>query len=324
MKALAAASFDGLDGYGEVEVERPEPGPGALRIAVRAVGLGYVDALNALGRYQVKPPLPHIPGMEIAGVVDALGPDVADWSVGDRVMTLAPRACAGFAIARASSVVAVPAGPTDLEVAMLPMNYLTALHALDDRAALKAGETLLVFGAAGGVGSAAVQVGKRLGARVIAVASTDEKRAFAAACGADDVLDSDVPGWRDRLRALLGGAKLDVVLDPLCGPLFEAAFRSLGWGGRHLVVGFVGGPIPALPANLPLMKGASLSGVDVRQLQEFQPDLATRHLARLVGWLADGSLRPPTGRVFEWSQGREALHHAFGGAGCGKTILRVS
>ncbi len=321
MRALAATAFDGLDAYHEIDLETPEAGPGELRIAVRAVGLGYVDALNALGRYQVKPPLPHIPGQEIAGVVDALGPGVTGWAVGDRVMALAPRACAEFALARASAALRVPDGLADVGVAVLPMNYLTALHGLVDRGKLQPGETLLVFGAAGGVGSAAVQVGRRLGARVIAVASTQAKRTFASACGADAVLDSEVEGWRDRLRGLLGGAPLNVVFDPLCGPLFEAAFRSLGWGGRHLVVGFVGGPIPALPSNLTLMKGAAMVGVDLRQFQAFEPEPAVRGLAQLLGWVADGSLRPPAGRVFAWDEGRDALLHAFSGEGCGKTVV---
>ena len=151
------------------------------------------------------------------------------------------------------------------------INYITALHGLRDRAGLRAGERLLVLGAAGGVGMAAVQVGKRLGATVIAAASSEEKHAFALAHGADVAIDTEVDGWRDRLsrQAECGGAGPDIVFDPVCGPLFEPAFRSLGWGGRHLVVGFAGGPIPALPSNLPLMKGAALVGVDVRQFQIF-------------------------------------------------------
>lgn len=321
MRALGAVAFDGLDAYHEVEIATPGPGPGQLRIAVRAVGLGYVDALVALGRYQVKPPLPHVPGQEIAGVVDALGPGVTGWTVGDRVMTMAPRACADFALTRADAALRVPDGLSDADVAGLPMNYLTALHGLADRGKLQPGETLLVFGAAGGVGSAAVQVGRRLGARVIAVASTDAKRVFAAGCGANAVLDSNPEGWRDRLRSLLDGDKLDVVFDPLCGPLFEPAFRSLGWGGRHLVVGFVGGPIPALPSNLTLMKGAALTGVDLRQFQEFEPQAAVRGLVQLLAWMTNGELRPPAGHIFRWEQGRDALVHAFSGAGCGKTVL---
>ncbi len=206
--------------------------------------------------------------------------------------------------------------------AVMPLNYLTALHALRDRAAIRPGETLLVFGAAGGVGLAAIEVGRALGAHVIAVGSTPEKRAFAIAYGAEAAIDTVADGWRDRLKAVLGGRPLGVVLDPVCGPLFEAAFRSLGWGGRHLVVGFVGGPIPALPANLSLMKGAALVGVDERQFMQFEPDAAATHLAQLGDWLANGAVVPAVGRCFDWSDHKAALRFAFGGTGLGKPVLR--
>jgi NADPH2:quinone reductase len=193
---------------------------------------------------------------------------------------------------------------------------------LRDRAQIRAGETLLVFGAAGGVGLAAIQVGRALGAQIIAVGSTPEKRAFAVAHGAEAAIDTIVDGWRDRLKAALGGRPLGVVLDPVCGPLFEAPFRSLGWGGRHLVVGFVGGPIPALPVNLSLMKGAALVGVDERQFMQFEPDHAAAHLAQIGDWLASGEIVPAVGRCFDWSDHKAALSFAFGGTGLGKPVLK--
>jgi NADPH:quinone reductase len=180
-----------------------------------------------------------------------------------------------------------------------------------------------VFGAAGGVGLAAVQIGHLLGATVIAVASTPEKRALAARHGASITLDRDVEGWRDRLKAAVGGG-IDVIFDPVCGPLFQPAFRSLNWGGRHLVVGFVGGPIPALPANLPLMKGASLVGVDYRQFaQVFEAGRADAELDELLGWVDVGRLDPPAGRVFSFAEYRDALTFALSGAGVAKTVLAV-
>ena len=213
------------------------------------------------------------------------------------------------------------------EAASLPLNYLTALHGLKDRARLAAGETLLVMGAAGGVGSAAVQLGKALGARVVAVASTAEKRAFASAQGADAVLDTVLDtgphGWRDRLKAACGGKGPDVVFDPVCGPLFELAFRSLGWRGRHLVVGFVGGPIPALPANLTLMKGAALIGVDVRQHLLFDGREVAGQMAELLGLAADGRIRPAVGAVHEFADFGGALTAAISGKGLGKVVLLV-
>jgi NADPH:quinone reductase len=322
MKAIQAENIDSLGGYGVVDLPLPEPGPGQIRVRVAAVGVGYVDSLVALGRYQVKPALPHIPGQEIAGVIDALGADVQGWRLGQRVAALAGRGFAQYALAPAATTIALGERLPFAQGAALPLNYLTAQHGLADRAALKPGETLLVFGAAGGVGSAAVQLGKTMGARVIAAASTDERRAFALAHGADAAIDTEPEGWRERVREILDGAPLAVVFDPVCGPLFEPAFRSLGWGGRHLVVGFVGG-IPKLPANLTLMKGAALTGVDVRQHLLFDRTQARAHLDTLSAMAADGRLAPPVGRLFAWDAFGEALTFALTGQGLGKTVLVV-
>jgi NADPH2:quinone reductase len=323
MKAIQADRIDTLADYAEVDIAAPEPRAGQVRIKVAAAGVGYVDALLALGRYQVKPPTPHTPGAELAGVVDAIGEGVTGIAVGQRVAALGGRGFAEFAIAPAATTIGLPANLTFEQGAALPLNGLTALHGLADRGAIRVGETLLVLGAAGGVGIAAVQVGKILGSRVIAAASTGEKRAFALAHGADAAIDTTPDGWRERLKETLDGALLNVVFDPVCGPLFEPAFRSLGWGGRHLVAGFVGGPIPALGANLTLMKGAALTGVDVRQFMLFEAPGARAHLETLAGWCADGRLSPAVGQVFAWSEFGEALTFALGGKGLGKTVLRV-
>lgn len=323
MRAIQADRLDSLDDYADVEIDRPSPGPGELRMKVAAIGIGYVDALVALGRYQVKPTLPHIPGVDVAGTVDAIGDGVHGWQVGDRVMAMVTRGFAEYAVARAPLMVRLPDTVTFDQGAVVPLNYLTALHALRDRAAIRTGETLLVFGAAGGVGLAVIQVGRALGARVIAVSSTPEKRAFAVAHGAEAAIDTVIEGWRERLKAVLRGRPLGVVVDVVCGPLFEAAFRSLGWGGRHLVVGFVGGPIPALPVNLTLMKGAALVGVDERQFMQFEPEQAAAHLVQIGNWLASDVIFPPVGRRFEWPEHKAALSFAFGGNGLGKPVLRV-
>ena len=228
------------------------------------------------------------------------------------------------AVTKATSVRRIPDRLRFAEAAGFRINYMTALHGLRDRSRLQAGETLLVIGAAGGTGIAAVQVGKLLGAKVVGVASTPEKRAFAEACGADITLDRDPEGWRDRLRAAVPGG-LDVVFDPACGALMQPAFRSLRWGGRHLVVGFVSGEIPALPVNLPLLKGAALVGVDYRQFAEvFEAEQARQDLAELLGWVEDGRLDPPAGPVFAFSQYREALNFALSGDGVAKTVFEVA
>ena len=323
MRAIIAETLESLDSYAEREAPVPEIGPGGVRIRVAACGVGYVDSLVALGRYQVKPPLPHVPGQEVAGVVDAVGAEVTGLAVGQRVVAMAARGFAELAAAPAALTWPIPDALPFAEAASLPLNYLTALHGLADRGRLAAGETLLVLGAAGGVGSAAVQLGKALGARVVAAASTDAKRAFAQAQGADAVLDTEVDGWRDRLKAACGGRGPDVVFDPVCGPLFEPAFRSLHWRGRHLVVGFVGGPIPALPANLTLMKGAALVGVDIRQHMLFDGAEVPGQMARLLGWAADGRIRPAVGAKFGFSAFGAALNAAISGKGLGKVVLEV-
>ncbi len=325
MRCVRAHGALALDDYAIDEVADPDPGPGEVRVRVMACGVGYVDALHALGRYQVRAPLPFTPGVEVAGVVDALGPGVEGVRLGDRVLPLVS-VDGGFAervLAPAAQLARIPDALSFEAAAAVRSSTLTALHALRDRARLKPGETVLVFGAAGGIGSGAVQVARLLGARVVAVASTAERRAFAARLGAEATLDVDPDGWRDRLKAACGGRGPNVIVDPVCGPLFDAAFRSLAWGGRHLVIGFVGGPIPSLSANLPLLKGAALVGVDIRQFNRNEPEAAEDNRRQLRRWLADGALNPQVGAVFGFDRFREALAHAAAGAGGGKTILRI-
>jgi NADPH2:quinone reductase len=328
MRKVETTSVDSIAGYRLVEGLPPTARANEVLVRVRACGVGYVDALVALGRYQVKPPLPHTPGSEVGGIVEAVGEGVADLRPGQRVMAQVGGGFAELAVAPAGSVRSIPDAMSFEQAAGFRINYLTALHGLADRAALKAGERLLVLGAAGGVGVAAVQVGAILGADVIACASTAAKRAFAAGHGARQTLgvvadEASPRDWRDRLKGLCDGGGPDVVFDPVCGPAFEPAFRSLAWGGRHLVVGFAGGPIPALPANLTLMKGAALVGVDVRQFQLFERPLAATHLDTLLGWVAEGRLEPPVGRRFGLEDYAAVLEYALTGSGLGKTVLIV-
>ena len=249
----------------------PEPGEGQVRLRVEAVALGFVDALTAAGQYQHKPPAPYVPGAEIVGIVDKLGPGVAGVSVGDRRASwqlLAGGGAAGFAVARAEALVPVPDMLAPSAAAALLLDHLTAWYALFDRGWLQPGETVLVLGAAGGIGAAAVQIAARAGARVIAAASSPEKRARALALGADMAVDYLAPSWREEVRRQLSGGAIDIVIDPVGGASFEPAFRSLAKGGRHLILGFAGGEIPQLPANLPLLKNGALIGVDARHLFE--------------------------------------------------------
>ena len=325
MKIVRAHRELSLDAYAIEDAPLPVPGVGEVRIRVRACGVGYVDALHALGRYQVRAALPFTPGVEVAGTVDALGPEVDAAWLGARVLPLMS-VKSGFAehvLAPAAQLAAIPEALGFEQAAAVRSNTLTALYALHNRAALHPGETVLVFGAAGGVGGGAVQVAKLLGGHVIAAASTSAKRDFAQALGADAVIDTAPEGWRDRLAAICDGHAPDVIVDPVCGPLFDAAFRSLGWGGRHLVIGFAGGAIPLLRANLALLKGAALIGVDIRQFNLNQPAAAEANRDQLRRWLTEGAIVPPVGRVFAFEQYREALDYAAGGASGGKTILRI-
>jgi NADPH2:quinone reductase len=323
MKAVQTADLSSIDNYAMVHLATPQPGPGEVRIKIAACGVGYVDSLVALGRYQVKPPLPHVPGSEIAGVVDAVGPGVTVLRIGERVLAQARGGFAEYAIAPERAVSRIPDRMSLNQAAGFRVNYGTALHGLRDRAALKAGETLVVIGAAGGVGLAAVQVGRLLGAKVIGVASTDQKRAVVAEVGAGATLNRAVEGWRDRLKTVCPNG-VDVVFDPVSGPLLQPAFRSLAWGGRYLIIGFAGGDIPALPVNLPLLKGAALIGVDYRQFGAvFEADAAAAELRELLAWVAKGDLDVPVGRTFPFGEYREALEYALSGDGTGKTVLVI-
>lgn len=325
MKLVQAQVIDSVDEYHLIEASPPEPHDGQVRIAVRACGMGYVDALVALGGYQVKPTTPYTPGLEIAGIVDAVGTGVSNVRIGDRIMAAAfGGGLAEYALAEASMVWRIPDALSFAQAASFRTNYVTALHALQDRARLRSGERLLVFGAAGGVGVAAVQLGSFMGAEVIAAASSEAKLSFALSQGAKHGIDVEPGGWRERLKAICAGNGPDVIFDPVCGPLFEPAFRSLAWGGRHLVVGFVGGPIPKLPVNLALMKGASVIGVDVRQFGLFEKDHADTLIRQLLEWTESKGLVPAVGRRFPLVEFRDAMKFALSGKGMGKTVIDMT
>lgn len=324
MKLVQAAKIDTVNDYQIINADVPKPAADEVLIKVGVCGMGYVDALVALGGYQVKPPVPFTPGQEIAGTVEAIGSDVSELSVGDRVMASSfGGGLAEYVVAKQVMVAKIPDAMTFAQASGFRINYITALHGLKDRGSMQSGERLVVMGAAGGVGSAAVQVGRLLGAEVIAAASTEAKRSFASELGAAATIDTEPEGWRDRLKLACGGRGPDVIFDPVAGPLFEAGFRSLIWRGRHLVVGFVGGPIPKLPINLSLMKGASLVGVDVRQFLLYQSAQAADHLKQLLAWVEQGQLVPPIGREFGFHDFADAMRFATSGKGMAKTIITM-
>ena len=275
------------------ELPTPEPKAGEVRVAIRAASLNFPDLLIVQNKYQMKPPLPFVPGSEYSGVVEAVGADVTHLKPGDAVAAFG--GTGGFAThacVAASLVLPLPAGFAFDDAAAFILTYGTTHHALLDRGALKAGETLLVLGAAGGVGTAAIQIGKIAGARVIAAASSAEKLELCKAIGADATINYATGNLRDELKALTGGKGPDVVYDPVGGDLAEPVFRSIGWRGRYLVVGFAQGGIPALPLNLALLKGASIVGVFWGDFARREPKANAHALAELAKWYAEGKVKP--------------------------------
>lgn len=325
MKAVVGEELGPSENYHLVEVPEPQPGPDEVLVAVQAAGMGYVDALVSQGKYQVKPPVPYCPGMEIAGTVAALGSEVSTLRIGDAIAaSIFGGGLAEFAVAPAAAAYPIPEQLDPRAAAGFLVNYSTAWHALVDRAQVRAGETVLVLGAAGGTGIAAVQVARLAGARVIAGASSAQKRSFALTHGAHETLDYSEPGWRAVLKEMTSGRGVDVVFDPVGGDLMEPAFRSLAWRGRHLVIGFAGGPIPALPVNLALLKGASLVGVDLRQFSTVHESARAADVrAQLFDAVRRGDLRPVVGACYPLARFRDAMTMAAGRDGLGKTIVEI-
>ena len=308
MRKFIGSEYSALDAFTLSEGEIPQPAEGEVRLKVEATALGFVDGLIALDRYQIRPPLPYVPGGEIAGTVDATGPGVDVVQVGDRVATWQlGGGLAEYVTVDARTVDKIPAGLDATTAAAMLVDYQTAHYALFERGQLRPGETVLVLGATGGVGSAAVQLAARAGAFVIAAASTERKREMARQLGAAATIDSRAPDLRTQLKAAAPRGTVDVIVDPVGGEIFEAMFRSLAKEGRHLVLGFAGGSIPSLPANLPLLKSASLVGVEIRHFLASQPVKAQEVRTALFESVVSGTLRPPAVTTFLLDRATEAL-----------------
>jgi NADPH2:quinone reductase len=300
----------------------PEPAPGEVRVRVRHAGISFFDLLIARGAYQWRPALPFVVGSEFSGEIDALGAGVAGWRIGDRVCgALSIGSWAERVCAPAAALQPVPAQAALDEAAVLLTPYGTALYALRERGALQPGETVLVLGATGSIGDAGVQTAKALGARVIAAVSGPAKQGAARAAGADAVVDLHGGNWKDAVKALAGPRGVDVVLDPVGGEAMDQAFRTLGWGGRHLVVGFAGGSIGSLKANLAIVKGASLIGVDLRQYRERQPEAMARLLTDVGALHAAGRIRPRIAARYGLAQAGDAFARAQDRQTTGRVVL---
>ncbi len=302
MRALVCSELGPPSRLSVANIEDPVPAPSEVVVDVEAAGLNFPDTLIIEGKYQFKPDLPFTPGGEAAGVISAVGDGVSHLSVGQRVIALSTYgAFAEKWAVPSTGVIPIPDALDFESAAGFGLTYGTSYHALVQRARLQAGETLLVLGAAGGVGSAAIEIGKYLGAEVIAAASTPEKLAFASDLGADHVIDYSNESLRDRLKEITP-AGVDVVYDPVGGDFTEQAFRSLAWNGRHLVVGFAAGPIPELPINLALLKGASLVGVFWGRSLTEEPQRAFQNFVELTELANAGAIHPRVSQRFTLDQ----------------------
>jgi NADPH2:quinone reductase len=322
MQAWLCENPVGIEALTWKTLPTPEPGPGQVLVRIKAASMNFPDILIVQNKYQMKPPLPFVPGSEYAGVVEALGEGVTHLSVGQRVACLSGTGGFGtHTLATAAMCMPLPDAMSFEDASAFIMTYATSHHALMDRAELKAGETLLVLGAAGGVGTAAIQIAKAAGAKVIAAASTDEKCALCTQIGADITINYARENLREALKVHTNGLGPNVIYDPVGGDLAEPAFRSIAWRGRYLVVGFASGPIPALPWNLSLLKGASLVGVFWGDFARREPKANADMLAELAHWYLQGKIKPVIDRVLPMQELMAAYAHMGSRGVKGKIVL---
>ena len=316
----------GVDALTWKELPTPAPKAGEVLIEIKAASLNFPDLLIVQNKYQMKPALPFVPGSEYAGVIQAVGDGVTHLKVGQSVACLSGTGGFGtHTIAPAALCMPLPEGFPAVDAAAFIMIYATSYHALVDRAQLKAGDTVLVLGAAGGVGTSAIQIAKAVGARVIAAASTDEKCALCASIGADATINYTTHGlpnaFRDAVKAATDGKGPDVIYDPVGGDFAEAAFRSIAWRGRYLVVGFASGPIPSLPLNLALLKGASIVGVFWGDFARREPKANAAMMGELAQWYAAGRIKPVIDRTMPMAELKAAYAHMGSRGVMGKLVM---
>ena len=325
MRAVVLRSYGPPPQLGVEDVAPPALKPGHVRLRVHAVGFGFPDALMVAGKYQVKPEIPFTPGSEVAGVVTEVASDVTNVSVGARVLGSAGQgALAEQCIVNAATLIALPASMTMAAAAGFLVNYGTTYHALVQRANIKPGETLLVLGAAGGVGLTAIELGKALGARVLAAASTDEKLALAKQHGADAVFNYTTDAIKAKVMEFTGDRGIDVAYDPVGADYAEQVVRSMAWNGRYLVIGFAGGKIPAIPLNLPLLKGCSLVGVFWGAHTRREPQIHAQNLQDLFTLFEQGKIKPHVTELNGLERFTDALDVLNGRKATGKVVIRVA
>lgn len=322
MKAIVCKNWGPPDSLELQDLPDLVPGPGEVAVDVRAAGVNFPDVLTVQGKYQVKPPLPFTPGNEFAGVVRAVGEGVKGVAVGDRVIGFTQTgAFAQQAIAPAAVLMPMPPGMDFDIAAAITLTYGTSHHAVVDRGQLKAGETMLVLGAAGGVGLAAIEIGKALGARVIAAASSPEKLEVCRQHGADVLIDYTKEDLREAIKAATGGKGPDVIYDPVGGAYSEPALRSIAYRGRHLVIGFAAGDIPKLPWNLMLLKSASVVGVFWGDFARREPQKNLAAMREMLGWMAEGKLKPLVSKRYALGETAQALNDMAERKVTGKVVI---
>lgn len=325
MKAVLCRQYGPPSTLVVAELPSPVPGPGQVLISVQAAGVNFPDALIVQGKYQSRPELPFTPGSEVAGIVQAVGPGVTEPLPGQSVIAFT--STGGFAeqvLVAADRTLPLPSGMDFVTASAFVVTYATSYHALKDRAAMQPGETLLVLGASGGVGLTAIQLGKLMGARVIAAASSEDKLATCREHGADELINYSHSNLRERLKELTGGLGVDVVYDPVGGDYAEPALRSLAWQGRYLVVGFAAGEIPRIALNLTLLKGSSILGVFWGSFTRQQPVLSQSNLAQLVRWHAQGQLCPHVTATYPLERAADALNAVLARQVKGKLVLQLA
>ncbi len=323
MRALICRQWGGIDGLSLGEAPVPQPAAGEVLIEVKATAVNYADSIMVAGRYQTKPELPFSPGLETAGVVAACGEGASGLKAGDKVMAILPYGgLAEFAVAPVAETWVIPDGMSFAEAGAFPISYISSHVALRWQGRLEAGETLLVLGAAGGVGLTAVEIGKAMGARVIAAASSPEKLAVAVEHGADATIDYAKEPLTERVMALTGGKGTDVCFDPVGGALFDPALSSLGWGGRILLIGFVGG-VPQIPANRLLVKHRAALGSSLRYFRWHAPDKLARSVDELFRWYGEGKLWPCITHRLPLERGVEAIRLLTDRRAHGKVVVEL-
>jgi NADPH:quinone reductase len=323
MKAVLCRAYGPPESLEIAEIPTPEPGPGEVLVRVRAAALNFFDTLIIENRYQAKPDLPFSPAAEFAGEIASLGEGVTGWSVAERVSGhMGWGAAREFVAIGADRLVRVPDALSDEQAAGLAVTYGTTIHALIDRAEIRPGETLVVLGAAGGTGIAAIEVGKALGATVIACASSPDKLALAKERGADHQIDYTAQNLRERLKEITGGKGVDVLYDPVGGDLAEPALRSMGWGGRYLVIGFAAGEIPKIPLNLLLLKGCDIRGVFWGAFCKREPARQAQQMAQLLEWAAAGVISAHVDAIFPLEETAKALRLIADRKARGKIVVK--